>query len=303
MSQLRWFCLVFVFGLVLIACGDDDKDNGDKKKNVQEQKVKARVIYGADNRQDIFDVESSLDLQMAQSSLALFRSRDVHDIGNGWTRLNGNNYGQAYNLCTSEKFRDQMSGAFCSGFLVGQDLVATAGHCVRSAKNCQDLKLVFNWSLAASNQDNSMVYTNDVYSCTELIKNSIESSGADFAVIRLDRPATNRAPLNVRRSGEIQPGAQLTMMGHPAGIPLKIAAGATVRAVYGGFFSANTDSYGGNSGSAVYNSDTGEVEGILVRGEMDFIRQGNCNISNVCADNGCRGEDVTKISYILPYIN
>jgi len=303
MSQLRWFALVFVFGLVLIACGDDDKDSSDKKKNVQEQRMKTRVIYGVDNRKDIFDVESSLDLQMSQSSLALFKSRDVQDQGNGWTRLGGNNYGTSYNLCESEKFRDQTSGAFCSGFLVGSDLVATAGHCVRAPKNCQDMRLVFNWSLMTPTSDISIVSSDDVYSCVEIIKNSIESTGADFAVIRLDRIPHNRVPLIVRRSGEIKPGAQLTMMGHPAGIPLKIANGATVRSVYGGFFSANTDSYGGNSGSAVYSSDTGVVEGILVRGEMDFIRQGSCNISYVCADSGCRGEDVTKISSILPYIN
>lgn len=196
-----------------------------------------------------------------------------------------------------------MSGAYCSGFLVGADLVATAGHCVRSAKDCENLRLVFNWSLSTPDQDNSLVYTSDVYSCAALIKNNVESNGADFAVIRLDRIPINRVPLMVRRSGEVQSGERLTMMGHPAGIPLKIASGASVRSVFPAFFSANTDSYGGNSGSAVYNADTGEVEGILVRGEMDFVRQGNCNISYVCADNGCRGEDVTKIANILPYIN
>jgi len=41
-----------------------------------------------------------------------------------------------------------------------------------------------------------------------------------------------------------------------------------------------------------------EVEGILVRGENDYIydtKQG-CYKSNVCPMNGCRGEDVTKIT-------
>ncbi|MDD1422885.1 proprotein convertase P-domain-containing protein, partial [Dolichospermum sp. ST_sed1] len=36
------------------------------------------------------------------------------------------------------------------------------------------------------------------------------------------------------------------------------------------YFETNTDSYSGNSGSAVFNATTGEVEGLLVRGVDDF---------------------------------
>lgn len=303
MSQLRWFSLVFVFGLILMSCSDDKDDKTDKKILIEKARVKTRVIYGADNRQDLYNVSSAREWQMAQSSLALFKSYDVADLGNGTTRLSGDNFGQYYNLCAEEPFRDQQSGAFCSGFLVGPDLVATAGHCVRSQKDCDNLTLVFNWALHAPGEDTSLVASEDVVKCKTLVKNTVESAGADFAVIRLERAFRNRQPLAVRRSGEVEPGVRLTMMGHPAGIPLKIDNGAAVRSIYGGYFSANTDSYGGNSGSAVYNSATGEVEGILVRGEVDFVRKGNCNVSNVCADSGCRGEDVTKIANILPYIN
>ena len=36
------------------------------------------------------------------------------------------------------------------------------------------------------------------------------------------------------------------------------------------------------------------VEGILVRGEADFVPLGNCKVSLICPDTGCRGEDVTR---------
>ncbi|WP_420540401.1 S46 family peptidase (plasmid) [Paenibacillus polymyxa] len=52
--------------------------------------------------------------------------------------------------------------------------------------------------------------------------------------------------------------------------PIKsgFAVGAAVRDnPPNAFFVANLDTYGGNSGSPVFNSDTHEVEGILVRGE------------------------------------
>jgi hypothetical protein len=63
---------------------------------------------------------------------------------------------------------------------------------------------------------------------------------------------------------------------------------------------ANLDTYGGNSGSPVFNHRTGEVEGILVRGENDYVYdpgQG-CQVSNRCASDVCRGEDVTYITNV-----
>ena len=69
-----------------------------------------------------------------------------------------------------------------------------------------------------------------------------------------------------------------------------------------GYFVANLDTYGGNSGSAVFNAKTGVIEGILVRGENDYVYKGNCRVSNVCASDGCRGEDVTKLSAITATI-
>ena len=83
-------------------------------------------------------------------------------------------------------------------------------------------------------------------------------------------------------------------------MPTKIADGANVRNLQGKFFQANLDTYGGNSGSAVFNVETGEVEGILVRGETDYVFNSalGCQVSNLCAADGCRGEDVTYISNV-----
>ena len=67
---------------------------------------------------------------------------------------------------------------------------------------------------------------------------------------------------------------------------------ATTRAAP--FFVANLDTYGGNSGSPVFNAASYKVEGILVRGENDFVTNGTCYVSLVCPTTGCRGEDVTR---------
>ena len=90
----------------------------------------------------------------------------------------------------------------------------------------------------------------------------------------------------------------VTVVGYPMGLPVKIAANGQVRSLESSFFVANLDTYGGNSGSPVFNTlalVNGHlvVEGILVRGEDDFLAISSpCRISKRCPVHGCRGEDV-----------
>ena len=95
----------------------------------------------------------------------------------------------------------------------------------------------------------------------------------------------------------------LIMIGHPSGLPQKIAGGARVRDNSpSSHFVANTDSYGGNSGSPIFNEATHEVEGILVRGVTDYVAEGGCNVSNQCDDDGCGGEDGTRATHFADLV-
>ena len=53
------------------------------------------------------------------------------------------------------------------------------------------------------------------------------------------------------------------------------------------YFVANTDTFGGNSGSGVFDLSTLQQVGILVRGETDYVASGSCNIVNHCPSDGC----------------
>jgi V8-like Glu-specific endopeptidase len=128
----------------------------------------------------------------------------------------------------------------------------------------------------------------------------------DYALIRLDRKVVGRTPLKYRKSGKIAEGQEIVVIGHPTGLPTKVAGGANVRENHRDvFFNANLDTFGGNSGSAVFNADTGEVEGILVRGEQDYEYDWSkgCRVVYKCTDDGCRGEDVTRITNIEALMN
>jgi hypothetical protein len=118
--------------------------------------------------------------------------------------------------------------------------------------------------------------------------------------VELDRVVTDRTPLTFRKSGAISVNEPLVVIGHPTGLPTKIADGANVRSLSTSFFVANLDTFGGNSGSAVFNANTSEVEGILVRGEEDYVKPflRSCKKPKECKSDKCRGEDVTKITLI-----
>lgn len=260
------------------------------------------VIYGSDDRLDIYQVENAKLREAADSTVALFSGSDVSVAGDKAT-LSVSPYGPGMSLCPEEPFYEQVNGAFCSGSLIAPDVIMTAGHCVRSQDACEGTKFVFGFGVKAKGVMPKTVASSDVYSCRKLIAQEVVGTGADYALIKLDRPVAGHKPLKFNRTGDPANGTPLVVIGHPAGLPTKVAGGAKVRdASPSGYFVANLDTYGGNSGSAVFNAKTLVVEGILVRGENDYVWRGSCRVSNECADDACRGEDVTKMSSVLPHV-
>ncbi len=260
---------------------------------------KVEVIYGEDNRRDVYDSSDSILVELARSTAAMISPANLR-IGATEVMISAATL-QSRGICASERFSRQISAANCSGFLVSPTLLVTAGHCIQNEAECAANRWVFDYRVNSEDQGTVNVPRTSVYSCKRIISRALdEVSKEDFAVIELDRRVMDRAPLAFRREGRVTPGTALAVIGHPTGLPTKIADGATVRELQDTFFVANLDTYGGNSGSAVFNQRTGEVEGILVRGENDYVSdpvQG-CQVSNRCAIGDCRGEDVSSITTI-----
>ncbi len=264
--------------------------------------LSAHVIYGQDGRADLYEVQSPQIKQLAQSTVALIKTTQLSTNGE-WTLIKGTSYGNSQQLCSSERFREQSASAFCSGSLVSPDTIITAGHCITNQSDCVSTQMVFGYALQQQGVLPQQIPSSEVYRCREIIKQVLENNGADYAIIKLDRPVVGHEPLNYRLSGEPQIGDQLVVIGHPSGLPTKITTGGQVRSIASpSFFTANVDTYGGNSGSAVFNAQTGLIEGILVRGEVDFTYSNGCYVSKVCQDQSCRGEDITRISVVRPHL-
>ena len=257
-------------------------------------KTKQKVIYGVDDRIEVFQLTDPTSITDTDCVVALFRAADITDNGNGTSTLTTQNFGNTYNLCQNEPFRDQPIGANCSGFLVGPDVIATAGHCV-NRNNVTNTRFVFGFRMQNATTAQTVINNTEIYRGLNIIGWRFTNNDTDWALVRIDRRVINHRVAQIRRVGRITDGQAVHVIGHPSGLPTKFAGGAVVRNNQpSAFFVANLDTYGGNSGSPVFNSNTHEVEGVLVRGDADFVMSGQCYVSKVCPTTGCRGEDCTR---------
>jgi hypothetical protein len=289
----------------------------------------ARVIYGDDHRLEVHEA-STFQQQLARSAATMISQSKMSQRSDGLITLEQTSLRQwlesqtapdemrpqsllsasavdavqaKVSFCSDERFVEQPNPGMCSGFLIAPDLIMTAGHCVELENFCSEYRWVFDFKVDAQTQEAGLaVRPEDIYSCKRVITNALNMSlMLDHAIIQLDRPVFDRTPLTLRTTGSVSETDELMVIGSPSGLPLKVAAGAKVRKnEHPFYFSANLDTFQGNSGSAVFNASTGIVEGVLVRGEEDFVFNGlnKCVEANKCGDGECRGEDISRITSV-----
>ena len=277
--------------------------------------AESKSIYGGDNRKEYFQLDAA-QKALADSTVSLWKSASVEALNPGGVKLKTINFGDRLNLCPGEKFREQPIGAFCSGALVGPDLIMTAGHCIKTDAQCKDTKFVFGYNVGGEGAEaTTALPSGNVYGCAKVVKRFLagepnsanptgQNLGADYALVQLDRKVAGRKPLAVNRGTKLKNGDGIFVVGHPVGLPLKLADDARVRDFSKvGYFTADLDTFGGNSGSPVFNARTKKIEGILVRGDEDFIDSpAGCTTMATYEQTGGRGEDVTKISELASFI-
>ena len=193
-------------------------------------------------------------------------------------------------LCSDEPFVSQPVAARCTAFLIADDLMATAGHCARSANWCQQASVVFNHTVNRNTGQANTTFDQDreVYHCEELVALGYEGSEVehnDFAVFRLDRKTKGRMPLPLRQSGTVPTGASLAALGTPLGLPLKLDSGGSVKLndVQMPRFETTIDAGPGSSGGPVFHGSTRVVEGIIVDGPSKIYELGTESDGSECA--------------------
>jgi V8-like Glu-specific endopeptidase len=210
-------------------------------------------------------------------------------------------------LCAGENFENEYVLPVCSGFLVGPDLLVTAGHCV-DREDYKDKVWLFGYDSSFAFDPNPTFSPDHVYFTKEVVlweKNTY--SHKDYALVRLDRKVLGVKPFKIRTTGKAEKGTLLAIIGHPSGLTTKISSGGAkiLDASEENRLKTNVDSFAGNSGSPVINIKTGKVEGILVSGAEDYVSGDNEDdfCEKVNARDEKEGEEyITRISLVASSI-
>ena len=262
-------CLALLASLVL-GCGSPEE------RFVGE--LTAPVVYGDDDRVEVYNHPNDQLGRIARESIvALIPSFRIDRQVDGTYGLYTESLGELRGLCADEKFGNQPTAAACSGVLIDDDLVLTAGHCIDDHTPCDTYNYVFNYYLSEPNFLEA-IRDEDVYSCARVVSQGNPSSGSytpDFTVIQLDRSVEGpHAPVSIRPARPLEIGESLAMIGFGSGLPAKIDTGGAVfdpRANRLDFFVANLDAFQGHSGSATFDAEN-RLAGILIGGRTpDYV--------------------------------
>lgn len=210
-------------------------------------------------------------------------------------------------LKNGTRFTDEPCLGFGTAFLVGEDLVLTASHCVTQYDYPYQLepidvldriRFVFGFQKTKANmQKEEYVFKKeDVYKIKKVVAFEYSkyssfldvmldgvkenTSKADWALIKLNRPVIGREPLSVNFVNFSDPSQywnqmlnkddNVFMLGHPSGLPLKFSWGAKVKKIRHDNFEADLDAFAGNSGSPSFHKKTLNIVGILFKGNRDY---------------------------------
>jgi V8-like Glu-specific endopeptidase len=265
-------------------------------------------IYCYDDRTEMYKDTSNERKANAGAVVAFFQKTDLKKNPDGsFTIIKPISLKVSQKLCDEQRFSDQPANAFCSGFAINKRMVVTAGHCIDEI-NYNNIFVVFGYQLDSTDKPVIVFKKEQVYSIIKIVDSAYDKAGVsfkDFAVLMVDRDI--RAGNIVRKSrriGKITDKQAVYVAGHPSGLPLKIAPNATVSDnSKANYFVTNLDTYGGNSGSPVFNAATHELEGILVRGGQDYEWFGDCRKNFTCpCEFSCNGEDISRNTQFLKWL-
>jgi len=264
--------------------------------------------WGKDSRKDYHEIEDQ-NVKRNSGCIAAICSKDnLINLNNELSILKVKNYGKAFNLDSSELFRQQpiSTGHMFTGFLVEDDIIATAGHCA-DEKNVTDLRFIFGFRMDDPSKPAIRVFNDNMYKGVKILRKVYRSreggDKSDWALVKLDRKVTGQTVAELSKK-EITLEQSLYIMGHPCGLPLKYGPGAKVRRIENTCFAADLDVYCGSSGSPVFDSDTHEVVGIVVRGDnRDFRWSGKGWVSVIYPSPDIRSiePECTKVSELSNY--
>jgi V8-like Glu-specific endopeptidase len=289
--------------------GDPEAMDGDEVTVEQ-----GKVVFDTDNRREYLQMLSSRRPWADATAIVIDRWGILCDslnclltpaLPSAFDPLTGNT---VTGLCAGEPFGPSLTAflgqqtaasGFCSSFLVGPDLMVSAGHCfvgqngtlAQAQARCSDVRLVFDFKADEFGNSPIAFPAAQVRSCQTVL--GVRNSGFDdWVVFRLNAPVTGRSPLPIRRSGLLSDDSILTAVGYPNSLAVKSASAGAVRDNTDAVSFTNTlDVFVNNSGSPAIQSSTAVVEGIVVAApdHYDFVYGGTAPVGGCLKAKVCNG--------------
>jgi V8-like Glu-specific endopeptidase len=199
-------------------------------------------------------------------------------------RLHHEPYGTYNSLCRDEPFWDQPiviernGTAFgdygYSGYLVTEDTVLTCWHGWEQFSQRAQIA-VFGYAMHADASEPTEMAARQVLPVAaypEVLPppaaQRVSCSG-DWVLLRLEHPVSHLGAVAAPQIAAPLPGRAVYTLGYPCGLPLKIAANATILDVADGVFRTDLDTFVGNSGSPVFDAASHALVGMVVAGQQD----------------------------------
>lgn len=265
--------------------------------------------YGQWHVIDAADFYEGRITRYAQAVLAIVPKSRLQDKGDHFAAIDPSSlaerFEKAQHLAPGQKlsskfpYRDQSSISIGTAFVIDSQFVMTAGHNVTVERvsddggtmevDIEDCYLVRGYH-NVDGFDLSRIPKSQVYQPS--VVKMVDDFRGDWALLQVQQHLPETLALD---DTGVKKNYRLYCMGHPLGLPIKLAYSARVIRMLDPYrFLANLDTFAGNSGSPVINPVTDTVVGILVAGEPDFTAQGNTTEFNVSTklDDGSEGAEV-----------
>ena len=250
-----------------------------------------------DSRIEIAQLKPDVDWQVAirrcsESVAMIVEKENLIKISPTRYQLNtAVTLGNRYNLCPLQAFANQLTVGTGTAFIIDNDVMMTAAHVFQ--RPLKDYAVVFGYRIINSlGTAETGIAADDVY-----FPVSVEKKYGDVDMVKFKTDRKMKRPaLEWERSKALKKGDEIYMLGHPMGLPQKLAINADISDnSHHGYFYTSLDSFQGNSGSPVFNYQTHRIIGVLVSGFVDYELHGECYKTAICRQPYCIGEKVMRI--------
>lgn len=256
---------------------------------------------GAMRAQEVLDYVDPKVLENAGRVFAIFDKAQI-EVDSTETRLKtlSTGYGDEDPAvaASTEPFAHQPVSQWRYGtaFLIAENLVATAHHVLSAIEreegvpDITEARFVRDYVKKREVMRPGYAFSG-VYRPTSVTH---RNAARDWALIAL-HPGGGGLPRPVRPTLDtVAEGHKIYCLGHPTGLPMKIAYGSIVK-VSGDDAKAHIDTYSGNSGSPVFCADTHRLIGMLTDGQTDYDDKTKTVIEYDSSDKDT-GEDVRLLN-------